>query len=163
MNFPPPCLPPLRSGYVPPASRQTRHSVTNPAGNHLSLAGNCSDERSQLWRPRPDTYSCNDTSGSETRCRPAGAIMPNSPRWPRSALVSMVRGRTRRSRVRDAPRQLFGRLTASQIASCVGRVSLASTDGSSPVASYLDDRARHSMPFSRGVHSINATMRRLRA
>src|ERR1700689_1791045 len=43
-----PCQAPLQLGYALPPSLKTRHSATNPAGTHLSFAGNCSDERGQL-------------------------------------------------------------------------------------------------------------------
>src|SRR4051795_7478466 len=58
-----------------------------------------------------------------------GTTMPCSDKWPRSALISCVRWRTRRSRVRNniaraccssvfiATKRMVGRLAASQIAS----------------------------------------------
>src|ERR1700716_4188862 len=44
-------------GYALPTPRETRHSVTNPAGTHLSFAGTCSDERGQLYRRRADVVA----------------------------------------------------------------------------------------------------------
>jgi transposase len=48
MNFPPSCPPRLRSGFTLPPPRRTRHSVMTRQEPHLSLAGNCSDDLSQL-------------------------------------------------------------------------------------------------------------------
>jgi hypothetical protein len=46
-------------GYALPTPRETRHSVTNPAGTHLSVAGNCSDERGQLCHPADYHWALN--------------------------------------------------------------------------------------------------------
>jgi LysR family glycine cleavage system transcriptional activator len=45
------------------------------------------------------------TSATDTAARPCGTIIPNSARWPRSALISMVRRRIRSSRVRCSTRR----------------------------------------------------------
>jgi hypothetical protein len=61
MNFPLPCLPRLRSGYALPTPRQTRQSVMNPAGTHLSFAETCSDERGQLFERSEKSREPSDT------------------------------------------------------------------------------------------------------
>src|SRR5664279_593580 len=52
MNFPPPGVG-CDSGRATPSLRHTQHPVPpnkrNPAERHLSFAGNCSDNRSQLY------------------------------------------------------------------------------------------------------------------
>jgi hypothetical protein len=64
-----------------------------------------------------------------TLAMPCAATMPNSARWPRKAFTSIVRCRTRRSRVRctirtdcasallTGTKRMVGRVTASQMAS----------------------------------------------
>jgi hypothetical protein len=81
-----------------PAGMRYAPPFAPPSGKH---AGARSASRANAGTSASPA-SCSRLMRSTTRCRPAGAMMPNSPRWPRSA---------------------FGRPTALQIA-CVSAASV---------------------------------------